>query len=65
MANIAYTEHYFQGSENDLKKLKEIFEFFDKNGSNRNLSNLAKELILISEVTLKNGIATKTMTIFS
>lgn len=44
MANIAYTEHYFQGSEKDLKKLKGIFEFFDKNGSNRNLSNLAKEL---------------------
>lgn len=44
MANIAYTEHYFQGSEKDLKKLKGIFDFFDKNGSNRNLSNLAKEL---------------------
>ena len=44
MANIAYTEHYFQGSEKDLKKLKEIFEFFNKNGSNRNLSNLAKKL---------------------
>lgn len=44
MANIAYTEHYFQGSENDLKKLKEIFEFFDKNPNNCQLSNLAKEL---------------------
>lgn len=44
MANIAYTEHYFQGSEKDLKKLKGIFEFFDKNANNRHLSNLAKEL---------------------
>lgn len=44
MANIACTEHYFQGSEKDLKKLKGIFDFFDKNVSNRNLSNLAKEL---------------------
>lgn len=44
MANIAYTEHYFQGSENDLKKLKGIFESFDKNPDNRQLSNLAKEL---------------------
>lgn len=44
MANIAYTEHYFQGSENNLKKLKGIFEFFDKNPNNRQLSKLAKEL---------------------
>ena len=44
MANIAYTEHYFQGSENDLKKLKRIFEFFDKNPDNRQLFNLAKKL---------------------
>ena len=44
MANIAYTEHYFQGSDKDLKKLKGIFEFFDKNANNRQLSKLAKEL---------------------
>lgn len=44
MANIAYTEHYFQGSEKNLEKLKGIFESFDKNPDNRALFNLAREL---------------------
>lgn len=44
MANIAYTEHYFQGSKKNLEKLKGIFESFDKNPDNRTLFNLAREL---------------------
>lgn len=44
MANIATTEHYFQGSEKDLEKLKGIFENFDKNPKTRQLCNLAEEL---------------------
>lgn len=44
MANIATTEHYFQGSEKDLEKLKGIFESFDKNPETRQLCNLAEKL---------------------
>lgn len=44
MANIAYTEHYFQGSKEDLEKLKGIFESFDKKPETRQLCNLAEEL---------------------
>ena len=57
MANIAYTEHYFKGSKEDLEKLKGIFETLEKYPKNRRLCNLANHLgISYDDINIRGDI---------